>query len=190
METPRDKIAMIVDRLGMSTEVASKAMNIREETFRANRRGTSSRNYFNEKNYNDLLDFIISELEYLIAYSFVNIKNADAYVYVADEVKRIFEEYPASGKKKGYSLFEELKAVVNYMETSDVFSNMEIYGEIIDDLIEKSSALENEADAFSIKRYNDYAYKGKKAEHSRWIAFTDHRRLKAVQEVLKRNISI
>ncbi|MBB4802050.1 hypothetical protein HNP37_002111 [Flavobacterium nitrogenifigens] len=190
METPRDKIVMIVDRLGMSTEVAAKAMNIREQTFRANRRGTSSRNYFSEKNYTDLLDFIISEMEYLITYSFVNTKNADAYVYVADLAEKIFEDYPISRKKKGYSLFDELKTVVSYMETSEVFSDMEIYSEVIDDLIKKSAALENELNFFSIRRYNDYACKGKKKEHTMWIAFMDYRRRKAVKEVLKRNITI
>ncbi|GEM_PF-1880872 len=189
METPRDKIIMILDRLGMSVKVAAKAMNIKEETFRRNRSGTDPRNYFNEKNYTDLLDFAISELEYLIAYSFTNSTNADHYSDAVSQIGRIFEEYPESKKKRGFSLFEELKAVVDGMEKGSVFSDMNLYAFLINDIVEKSSALENEPNAFTIKRYNNYVHSGKKSEHPRWISFINCRRQQAVHKILLRNIS-
>lgn len=190
METAREKILMITDRLGMSTAVAAKAMNIKEETFRKNRRGTESGNYFTQKNYTDLLDFTISELEYLIGYSYTNRNNADDYNHVSSEIKRIFEEFPESRKKKGFSLFDQLKEIVDFMENSDVFFDMELYAAVIDELIEKCSILKDERNIFSIKNYTAYVSKGRKNRHLKWINFTNYRRQQAVQKILQRNITI
>jgi hypothetical protein len=65
VETPKDKIKMIMDRLGMTATIAAKAMEMPDSTFRKKIMPSSPLLTFTEKNYTDLLDFIIDEYQFL-----------------------------------------------------------------------------------------------------------------------------
>lgn len=66
VETPKDKILMITERLGMSGVKAAEIMKIADNTFRKNKMESVSSHNFTEKNYTDLLDFILDEYQFLI----------------------------------------------------------------------------------------------------------------------------
>lgn len=66
METPKDKIKMIMERLGMSGTIAAKAMSMPDSTFRKKVMPSLPHITFTEKNHSDLVDFLISEYPILI----------------------------------------------------------------------------------------------------------------------------
>lgn len=61
---PKEKIIKILDAFGMSGVRASEAMNIKPQTFRSKKNDIPGHS-FNEKNYQDLVDFIKKEAQKL-----------------------------------------------------------------------------------------------------------------------------
>lgn len=65
--TPSQKIKKILEIFGMKASVAAKAMGVTENTFgkKSSEKESASNHSFNEKNYNDLRDYVKKEAEKL-----------------------------------------------------------------------------------------------------------------------------
>ena len=58
---PKDKILKVLSDFGITGQKASQVMGITYGTFNKNKSEKEVRHNFNEKNYNDLVDFIKKE---------------------------------------------------------------------------------------------------------------------------------
>lgn len=63
--TPKEKINKILSTFGMTGAKASKIMGIKQDTFNKNNSDKALKNIFNEKNYQDLVDYIKKEAKKL-----------------------------------------------------------------------------------------------------------------------------
>lgn len=185
METAREKIKMIMDRLGMSGSIAAKAMNMPDSTFRKKIMPSISNKPFTEKNHSDLVEYLIKEIEFLVTHKKANNKNVIPYEYVLDHYKDIYKNYKKYRKKEDWSLLDELTKVVDFMETSDVFSDIKLYTQIIDDIVFESTLIDNESIRFTVEKYNDYALSDKKMNHSKWFDYIIYRRQQIIKDILK-----
>lgn len=185
METPKDRILMIMNRLGMSQTIASTAMSMPINTFRKNKMDTLKNNNFTEKNHSDLVDFLINEIQFLATYKRSINADVDAYQYVIDKIKKYYKNYNEYRKQEGWNLFEELKLVVDFMENPAVFSNLELYNKVIDNIVFESLLLKKKSNIFTVDKYNDYALTDKKNDHTRWLEYMIFRRQKTIMEILK-----
>lgn len=183
MDTPKDKILMITDRIGMSTSIASKAVSIAESTYRMNKSAALPRHNFTEKNFTDLLDFTITELKYLISYKEENTSKMKSFDDMVVRYFNIFKDYPTKSKQEGYNLFDDLKIILDEMETSDAFNDSEMYTKVIDN-IAFESALIRDPNTFTIEKYKDYISKDKSGIHERWHAYIIRRRHTIINDIL------
>lgn len=138
----------------MSTAIAAKAMNIAENTFRKNKSDTLPRNNFSEKNFTDLLDFTISELKFLISYKIANTNRMKSFEEVTEMYRNIFLNYHKHCKHEGWNLFDELKMIVDVMETLDEFGDDDLYTKVIDNILFESALL-RDPNTFTIEKYKD-----------------------------------
>lgn len=174
---------MIIDRLGMSTTVASQAMRINENTFRKNKSDALPRNNFTEKNFTDLLDFIIYELKFLIEYQSANIKLNVSLEEVVSSYLDLYNNYSKYKKIENWNLFDELKIIVDRMELSDAFKDDDLYTKIIDEILFES-ALKRYDDSFTIEKYKDYILKDNLNSHDRWQRYIIRRRQRTIMDIL------
>ena len=65
MQTLEQKILNIVEAFGMKSGVVAKAMNITEATYNSKKNPKNDRHKFNEKNLQDLINYIKAEAEKL-----------------------------------------------------------------------------------------------------------------------------
>jgi len=185
METAREKIKMIMDRLGMAGSVAAKAMNMPDSTFRKKIMPSSSNKSFTEKNHSDLVEFLIKEIEFLVTHKKASKNDVIPYEYVLDRYKDIYKNYLKYKKQEEWNLFDELTKLVDFMENSDVFSDIKLYTQIIDDIVFESTLIDDEAIRFTVEKYNDYALSDKKINHSKWFDYIIYRRQQTIKEILK-----
>ena len=185
METATEKIKMIMDRLGMAGSIAAKAMNMPDSTFRKKIMPSMSNKPFTEKNHSDLVEFLIKEIEFLVTHKKANNKEVIPYQYVLDQYRDIYKNYKKYRKQENWNLFDELTKVVDFMETSDVFNDIKIYTQIIDDIVFESNLIENEIERFTIEKYNNYALSDKKMHHSKWLDYVIYRRQQTIKDILK-----
>jgi hypothetical protein len=185
MESPKDRILMIMDRLGMSQFVAANAMNMPINTFRKNKMESLKNNNFSEKNHSDLVDYLIEEIKFLVTYKKDTIADVDACQYVNDKIKNYYKKHNEYRKQEGWNLFEELKLIVDFMEKPVVFSDLDLYNQVIDNIVFESFLLKNESNIFTIYKYNDYALGDKKNNHTRWFEYMIYRRQKTIMDILK-----
>lgn len=183
MDTPKDKILNIVDRIGMSTTIAAKAMNIAENTFRKNKSDTLPRNNFTENNYNDLIDFLIGEIKFLIDYKNENTEILQSYEMVVDKYFHIFKNYAKYSKQEGWILFDELKLIVDAMEKGEAFNDDEMYTKVVDDIL-FNSALTRDPNGFTIEKYREYISKDETNSHQKWHNYIIRRRQRTINDIL------
>lgn len=176
MDKYREGILEIIDRLGMGTRKASEIMRMSDNTFRKKKMGTLKSYKFTQINYNDLVDFLINELKFLMSLSQSQVANEQ--LNVIEKINNILENASECAKKEGWNVFDELKLVVDYMETSDTFKNMEMYYKIIEYLSTKSN------DEFSVEKYNEYVSKVKKSSYDRWREYIRFVRSKTIYDIL------
>lgn len=184
MKTPKDKILMIIERLGMSGVKAADVMNITDNTFRKNKMESVATHNFTEKNFTDLLDFLIRELKFLITVQEDGL-GLNMYDLVTDKINHIFEKYPEYRKQEKWNLFNELKLVVDFMENGEIFEDIKLYEKIISYIIERSKSLVNEPNAFTIDRYDDYVHKDRINNHTRWHNLIVHIRNEKIRNIIK-----
>ncbi|MDA6068949.1 hypothetical protein NJT12_04870 [Flavobacterium sp. AC] len=183
METPKDRILMIIERLGMSGVKAAEVMKITDNTFRKNKMESVLTHNFTEKNYNDLVDFLITEVKLLLSLKDSSLGITEAFKVAMDKVYENYEKL--NMESSNFNLFENLKTVVDWMEIPDSFgSNMRIYSNIINE-IEKLSKDVDDPNIFTIEKYNDYAHSDKIISHNRWFDFIANRRMNIINDILK-----
>lgn len=185
METPKERILMIMDRLGMSQTVAANAMNMPINTFRKNKMDTLKYNNFTEKNHSDLVDFLINEIQFLATYKRSINAEVNSYENSINKIRDIYKNYHKYRRLDDWNLFDELKNVVDFMEEPSVFSDIELYTKTIDDIVFESKMLKNEPNIFTIDKYNDYVLCDKKNDHTRWFDYMISRRQKTIMDILR-----
>lgn len=183
MNSPKDKILLIIDRLGISTAVAAKAMFINENTFRKNKSDTLPRNNFTEKNFNDLLNFLIDELGFLIELKDMNSKLNMSLEEVISAYLDVFKNYSKYSKNENWNLFDELKKIVDNMEVSDVFKDDDLYTKIIDEILFEC-VLKGYKDSFTIEKYKEYISNDNSNTHERWYNYIIRRRQRTIMDIL------
>lgn len=185
METPKDKIKMIMERLGMSGTVAAKAMNMPDSTFRKKVMPSLPLVTFSEKNHSDLVDFLIDEIQFLVIHKKTNDIEVNVYGNLLEKIKDTYQNYENYRKQDDWNLFDELKNIVNLMETLEDFADINRYTTIIDSIVMESDLLQNEPSIFTVQKYNTYVLGDKKNKHPRWLAYMIRRRQKLIQDILK-----
>ena len=184
METPKDKILRIIERLGMSGVKAAEIMKIADNTFRKNKMESVPSHNFTTKNYTDLIDFLIDEIKFLITYKESPLSDADAYRNVMDKIINIFYNYPKNSNEENWNLFDELKQVVDFMENPAVFNDIKVYSKTIDYIVFSSMLIENEPNTFTSDKYSNYVHSDKIGNHVRWNNYIIHKRTERINEIL------
>ena len=184
METPKDKILMITERLGMSGVKAAEIMKIADNTFRKNKMESVPSHNFTTKNYTDLIDFLLVEIKFLITCKESSLNNEDAYQNVMGKIIKIYNNYPKYRKEENWNLFDNLKKVVDFMENPAVFNDIKVYSETIDYIVFSSMHLENEPNIFTCDKYTDYVHSDKIGIHVRWNNYLIHKRTEKINELL------
>jgi hypothetical protein len=182
MQTAKDSIKMIMERLGMNGTIAAKAMGMPDNTFRKKIMPSSPSTSFSEKNHTDLVDFLIEEVKVLILHK--KEIEFNGYEYVVTTVEAIFTDYKSNKYKEEYNLFDEIVKVVNFMETVETFVDMSIYKRIINFIASKCELIGNDPNIFTIYKYHDYVVCDKKNDHSRWFDFMIYRRQQTINDIL------
>lgn len=184
METPKDKIKMIMERLGMSGTIAAKAMSMPDSTFRKKVMPSLPHITFTEKNHSDLVDFLIDEIQFLVIYKKTNEIEINAYSNLLEKIKDSFKNYDNYRKLDDWNLFDELKSIVDSMETHEIFGDISHYTTIINTIEQESALLKNEPNIFTVKKYNSYALGDKKKNHFRWFNYIDYSRQQKIKALL------
>lgn len=186
METAKDKIKLVIDRLGMSGSIAANAMGISYSAYQKKiMPSSSSSNTFSDKNYNDLVDFLVDEIKFILSYKENNDNTLSEFQSVVDKVNDLFDNFKEYSKVDDWILFDELKNIINEMEIINAFSNNDLYSKIVYDIELKCIDLKNEYHEFTIVKFNDYALRDKKLKHYRWFNFMDEKRRKAIMDILR-----
>jgi hypothetical protein len=182
METPKEKIKIIMDRLGMSGNMAAKAMGMSYNTFRKKIMQTTATSPFIEKNYDDLVNFLIAEIKTLITTK--NENELNNYENIIIKLEGIFTNYDKNKNDDDYILFNEIVKVINRMEIIDKFSDMIIYSKVINYINTKCELLTNDSNVFTVNKYDDYALGDKKNKHTRWVEYMIYRRQQTINDIL------
>lgn len=172
MDTPREKIVTIIERLGITNKKAAGVMNLSENTFSKSRAGVLS---FNQRNYDDLVDFLLLELKFVITNKLVESDDNICDIIIA-KVNDLIINKNKFIKQEGWHLFDELVKVVDSMENYEFFRDMEKYNEMIEYITSHSS------EVFSFEKYYDYVQSDKKNDH-RWFDYRSWRRNSSIKEV-------
>lgn len=179
MESANDKILDILDRLGMSGVKASEIMKMSENTFRKKKMKTVDTHQFTDKNYNDLVNYLIDQFK-TITSKFNTVPNPqDLYNMVIDKISHVCQNKIQFARQDGWNLFSELKAVVDSMESQSIFDNKDSYNSVIE-FIEKST--QDDFDFYSL--YDHYVHSDKKNPHARWFSLLIYRRLKTIDYII------
>lgn len=179
METAKDKILYILDRLGLPGIKAAQAMNMSEASFRKKKTESVFTHQFNDKNYNDLITFLKCELKEIINMSESTEKAQNVYETIIDKVITMCQGKSYLVAQEGWNLFDELKSIVDSLETLPVFENKDSYNSVIA-LIESST--NDDFDFNSL--YTDYVHKDKENPHSRWFDLIIYRRIKTINSII------
>ena len=184
MESPKEKIDDIVERLGMSGLKAAMMMNISYDRYRKNTSGNDAYK-FSEKNYTDLFDYVITEMKSIISSRKENeikikMKSLEDVVVTYNDILLNYKKY---NKQDDWNLFDALKKVVDNMETLQDFEDNELYDKVITDII-VLSALIRDPNTFTIERYKDYVSKDKVNDHQRWHSYIIRRRKITINDIL------
>ena len=106
MKTPKQKIDEVLDRLGISGIKASSMMNIPHSTFRKNMMDSSKTYKFTDKNYSDLVDYLIDDYNSLSAVP-IEVKSGKDYTvhsalntFVQNEDYHIKKAFVVSNERK------------------------------------------------------------------------------------------
>lgn len=182
MQTPKEKIDNIIERLGITGTKASLMMGITHDRYRKNTSANEAYE-FNENNYTDLLDFLITELKTLISLKKVNDNSSVTLEMVVDKYFHIFLNHERYSKQEGWNLFDELKLVVDIMATSIAFGDEDIYTKVIDDILFQST-LTGDPNGFTIEKYNDYVAQDRVNNHQRWHNYIIRRRQRTINDIL------
>lgn len=174
METPREKIVTIIERLGITNKKAAEVMMLSENTFSKSRAGVLS---FSQQNYDDLVDFLILELKFIITKKLAE-SDENIYNIIIEKVNDLIINKNKFAKQEGWHLFDELVKVVDSMENYDFFRDMEKYDEMIEDITSISS------EVFSFEKYYDYVQSDKKNDHHRWFDYRSWRRNRTINAIL------
>lgn len=186
METPKDRILTIIERLGMSGVKAAEVMKITDNTFRKNKMESVITHNFSERNYNDLIDFLIDEVKFLISFKQTHLTISDALAKGLKEVDYLFKNYNKFKEENPeWNLFDNLKLVVDSFEIPASFEeNMNVYSRLIDE-IESHCNYIDDPNIFTIEKYNEYAQSDKTKSHNKWFEFMAYRRMNTINEILK-----
>lgn len=184
METPKDKIKMIMDRLGMSGTIAAKAMKMPDSTFRKKIMPSLPNSTFTNKNHSDLVNYLIDEIRFLVTYKESHESALKDYEISIDQIRDIYKNYSKYRKQEDWNLFDELIKVVDFMEKPSVFSDIELYTKTIDHIASESDKLKNETNIFTVEKYDDYVHSDKKNVHTRWSDYMIRRRQKTIRDIL------
>ena len=182
MATPKEKIENIIERLGITGTKASLMMGITHDRYRKNTSANEAYQ-FTEKNYTDLLDFLITELKTLISLKKENDNSSVTLEMVVDKYFHIFLNHEKYSKQEGLNLFDELKMVVDVMATSIAFADDEIYTKVVDDILLQSTLI-GDPNGFTIEKYNDYVAQDRVNNNQRWYNYIIRRRQRTITDIL------
>ena len=182
MKTPKQKIDEVLDRLGISGVKASAMMRMPHTTFRKNMMDNSKSYKFTDKNYSDLLDYLINEIKYLVLAKNENEKVVDPVQYVNDTLTEIFKNYKTLSTQEGWVFEEEIIKVLDYMEEPEAFSDMKEYSDIIDTIESKTKRLKQ---PFDLHAYTNHTHNDKGAKHDRWYEYLGYRRKQIILKILE-----
>lgn len=181
MKTPKQKIDEVLDRLGISGIKASSMMNIPHSTFRKNMMDTSKTYKFTDKNYSDLVDYLIDEIKLLVFEKKESKIKVDAVQLVKDELDNICNNYKSLSKQEGWNFTEEINKIIDYMEEPDAFLDMKVYASIIDTIEDKTK---RNKQPFEVDTYTNYAHSDKDVKHDRWYEYLAYRRQQRLMDIL------
>jgi hypothetical protein len=179
MESANDKILDILDRLGMSGVKASEIMKMSENTFRKKKMKTVGTHQFTDKNYNDLVNYLINEFKIITAKFNTVVNPQDVYNMVIDKISHVCQNKIQLATQDDWNLFDELKALVDSLESQPTFDNKDSYNSVIE-FIEK--ATHNDFDFYEL--YNHYVHSDKKNTHARWFSLLVYRRIKTIDDII------
>ena len=181
MKTPKDKILSITERLGISASVAAKAMQITENTYRKNKSHSNQGHNFTEKNYTNLLGYILDEVKIILKENADDAKPVITLESINIRLDNLFANYENLSKDDDFNLTEEIFKILDDMDDSDVFLNMKTYSNVIE-RIEKET--ENLTPPFDVVVYEVHLKRFKRKKHKRWGEYVRYRRQQIIDSII------
>ena len=102
---------------------------------------------------------------------------------VTEMYRNIFLNYHKQCKQEGWNLFDELKMIVDVMETLDEFGDDDLYTKVIDNILFESALL-RDPNTFTIEKYKDYAVKNRLNNNQRRDNYIIRRRQRTIMDIL------
>lgn len=180
MKTPQEKIENIIERLGIIGTRAASVMKITPDRFRKNM-SANIKYQFTEQNYDDLIDFFVEELKYLLREKVDNTKAVQDFEHAKSTLTNIFKNYKTLSKEEDWDLIDEILKVLDFMDESEVFSEMKNYSDIIKYIEFETSLIRS---PFMVVEYSRYILIRKRKQHNRWYQYYSYRRNETIADIL------
>lgn len=170
-----EKIKEILNNFGMSNIKAAEVMCISINTFKRNNNDKELRNSFTEKNYQDLVDFVLFETVKLIK------ETSESSEIIISEINTKITSliHLLSVKESDIDVIEELHNVIDSMEKSDVFECYSAYHSIIQRIETETIISGDVNNQWDVTKYKTHLGKSRKKD-SKWANYLAQRRYKSL----------
>lgn len=181
MKTPKEKILSITERLGISASVAAKAMQITENTYRKNKSDSNLGHNFTEKNYTNLLGYILDEVKIILKENTDDVKPIITLDSINIRLDNLFANYESLSKEDDFNLTEEIFKILDDMDASDAFLNMKTYSDVVDRIEKETEGL---TPPFDVLVYEVHLKRFKRRKHKRWGEYLGYRRQQIIDSLI------